>query len=271
MKPFLILFSAALLVVSYVVVDWPSPGEAAEDTGGAQTRRYRDPSDSLYRITDEEVLSLEVSASESSPGVIRYIQSGRTISSWNTGTTTGFGIPVVMGSYPDQVIVVPVFVGGGTGVGKYGWVSIVRTEGKPLWKDMGLWATWSSAKDHYDFSLSPHLLGPNKPILFEFRYNQTKDDMTRVVGGRLALGLEGKDGPSFSPYSLGDALSLVDLLDTPMEDVRSWAGAIVQKCLPEGLGASLERKGWKKPDEADRKTIDAALTSFFEKKLKNRQ
>jgi hypothetical protein len=115
------------------------------------------------------------------------------------------------------------------------------------------------------------LVASGEPLLFEFLYHQTTSEGTTVVGGKVALEVQGKKTPSLTPHHLSDAMSLVSLLDTPMEDVRSWAGAIVQKCLPEGLGASLERKGWKKPDEADRKTIDAALTSFFEKKLKNRQ
>ncbi len=267
MKQSIVLVCAVLLLSFYLITAaGPKTDKAEEQSDIDQARIPRDPSDRLWRVTSEDTLSLEVAASENSTGAIRLIRSGQVIASWRTGfPTRQFGVPLVMGPYPEQVIIVPFEVGGGTGVGGYDWVSIRRTKGGVFWKHMGLWATWSHGKHDYSFSMGPCLLGSGKNLLFEFRYSRRTEDGTKAVGGRLKLEVRGKEHPTLAPVALQDAMALVQLLDSPLVAVRAWGGKVVQQCLPKDIGLPLSRKGWK-VDDADRKLMTDALSSYFASK-----
>ena len=266
MKQSILLIGALLLFSSCLTTAGTSLGTSEEHPDKNQVGSPGDPSDRLWPITRDDTLSLEVAGSESSTGTIRLIRSGQAVSSWSTGfPTRQFGMPLVIGPYPEQVIIVPFELGGGTGAGSYDWVSVRQAKGETFWKHMGLWAIWSHGKEEYDFSMSPYLLGSGRDLLFEFRYSQKTEEVTKVVEGRLSLEIRGKNGPVLTPVTLQDAMSLVQLLDGPLDGVRGWAGSIIHKCLPKDIGASLVRKGGK-VDDGDRKAIVEALSNYFEKK-----
>jgi hypothetical protein len=220
-----------------------------------------------WKLSSQDIFRLQLPEADGpAVGHVRHIRSGRVVNVWDTGSVARqYYSPLVLGSFPKQFVIVPYLEGGGTGYAVIKWGIIEVTKSGSAFADMGLWASWSHAKNQYDFRVSPCLINAGEKVLFEFQYSQTKERATTVIAGTLTLSARGKDGPILIPATLQDAMATVQLLDSSLEVVRNWAKNVIRQCVPEDVGALLARVE-PNTDDADRKVIDDSVRNYFAEK-----
>ncbi len=237
---------------------------AGEAEPGETELRVWKPSKSVKVI-------LTPSERESQPGGIQWIgtEGSTLLRTWSI--TRFFGRPCLLGSYPDQLVVLPYLVGGGTGAAEYDWVVISRLDGKPALREMGLWRYWSVSKDSYEFRLSPALAAVGAEVrqtAIEFLYVARHEGEADIIEGTLLLCCPNAEGASWRlcPLRLEDALSCVALLDCRLDAARHWASGILAVMAPDETAAHLETEPNSSEKVERAQALRRALTRWYAEK-----
>ncbi len=225
-----------------------------------------------WRPSEDTTIGLVPSDSEGRGGVIRWTRARSTVA-WETSSVArSFGSPCLLGSFPDQLVVLPYYVGGGTGCAEYRWVLIhMQGQGrKPTLQEMGLWSALDVGKESYEFRVRPSLtLGAGKENAhrsrFEFLYVARCDNRLSVSEGHLLLcGPKGlKSTWTLRPESLDDAISCLALLDCPIEAVSQWASGILSILAKDEVRAYLQARGRCSGATEERKALKGAIARSF--------
>jgi len=185
------------------------------------------------RLAPDIGLELHPSENETQGGAVVWRDDLNHVTKrWELPEARGFGEPCLMGSMPRRWVVMPYFVGGGTGAAEYRWVLIVVDEHRPTLFEMGLWAAYSVAKESYELRLSPDLepskSDPPAPApRFRFVYATSAQDGNTILQGRLVLNRSAdRKGWSLKPETGDDARALRALKDVPLTPAAQWASSI---------------------------------------------
>jgi len=250
-----------------VVVQWHARG-LAEGTGGqgdAMPASRPATTGAVWRLNSSDHFVMREAQQESDVGEIEHVRSGRRVAAWETGSIARFfGTPIAFGSYPEQWVFVSYHVGGGTGLALFHWCIIQMTDSGSRFNDMGLYRYSCVWRNQFKFQVSPDLTQANN-WRFRFRQIQRVGNKVDVIDGRVSLILRTDKRPLFMPVGAFDARALVQLLESPVEYVRGWAGEVIANCLPVDHARMLSAKDWKLTD-ADKQALSQALKVYFSRR-----
>jgi len=223
-----------------------------------------------WRLSKDTTISLVPSDTEGRGGVIRWRRARNSVA-WETSyVARSFGSPCLLGSFPDQLVVLPYHVGGGTGSAEHRWVLIDMQGRKPTLQEMGLWMALSAAKESCKFRVYPTLtVGAGKENAgqsrFDFLYVARGDNRISLSEGQLLLsrpkGL--KSTWTLRPVLLNDAISCLALLDCPNEAVSRWASGILSILAEDEVRAYLQARGRSSSATEKRNALKRAIARSY--------
>ncbi|MBN1916645.1 MAG: hypothetical protein JW889_01945 [Verrucomicrobia bacterium] len=216
----------------------------------------------VWRLNETTTLTLIESHHERDRGRLRLVSS-KYEKEWETGTSLWFGHPCIMGSYPEQYVIVPYITGHGTGVAEFDWV-LVRLGEKPVFEEMGLWRYWCVSRHSEEFRLTPLLTwgtGDGEPCL-EFSYETTREGVTRTISGVVIIRAQrGGDRPfGLVPARRDDALACVELLSCSGWGVGRFAADALEVIADEELRDFVKQHAAGQETE---KKLHAAIERHF--------
>ena len=239
--------AAALVLATIVAGLWRLGFTATPEEVAKNKADETAPTGDVWRLNETTTLYLVPSESENAKGLVRLV-SDTYRKEYETSTTQWFGKPCILGSYPNQTVVVPYITGHGTGVAWHPWV-LIRLGEDPVFQEMGVWSCHSVSRFSHVFELAPVLTWgteTGEPCL-RFTHTSTEDGVTRVISGIVVVRSREADEEPFQlvPARSDDALACVELLASGAWGAEDFAKQVLETAHLEELNGYLEAQSEK--------------------------
>ena len=234
-----ILFSKSLCVVLLLILLAACSCSNAKDDPKECSLRFIGENNRIVNVR------LELPLYENQRGRIIVNIPAQKTECFDLGMVRFFYHPYVfeVNSWESQWVVIPYYLGGGTGVGVYGWSLLTIKDNKPICKSMGL-ASYHVInmikKESYFFEVRPSLIkgGTGKNPFFKFRFTKTVENRSEIIEGNLSLKVRYQDDIVeflLMPTNFYDAENCITLLDSKVSEVRKWAEDRLRTIVPEAI------------------------------------